>query len=296
MRVFPLVLVVALPLSSFAQKRETIELQRDVSILQDNVRTLQRSLDEKIASLSTLVQQAIDNINKSNTSVAVLDNSLKEQIRAQLVAPVANLSAKMDQMSNDFQGVKASVEDLNEKMKRLDAKLADIKALVEVTRQPVAPAPGQPGGPPSGGPPQGLSAQATFDNAMRDKSSGNLDLALNEFGEFLKYFGNTELAPDAQFRVGEIYYQKSDFDNALKAFDLVLEKYPENSKTPDAIYMKGMTLLRTGQKTAAGREFQNVIQKYPASEAAPRARDQLKALGLRGAAPAPAAKKARKKK
>jgi tol-pal system protein YbgF len=262
------------------------------------VRTLQRSLDEKVAALTVLIQQTLDNVGKSNTSVAVLESSLKEQIKTQLLTPVANLSAKVDQIGTDVQGLRGAVDDLNASMRKMDAKLTDIKALVEVTRAPATAPPGTPGATaPAGGPPQGISAQETYANAYRDKTSGNLDLALNEFNEFLKYFGTTELAPNAQFQVGDIYYQKADYENALQAFDMVLEKYPDNNKTPDAMYMKGMSLLRGGQRTAAGKEFQELIKRYPSSEVAGKAKDQLKALGLRSAAPASTkkSKKARRR-
>jgi tol-pal system protein YbgF len=304
MKVLAIVILVTLllPLGVFAQKKETIELQRDVAILSDNVRTLQSSLDQKVAALTVLIQQTLDSVGKNSSSMSALDASLREQIKQQVLAPVANLSARMDQIGSDVQGLRGAVDDLNNSLKRLDAKLADIKALVEVTRAPAtAPPPGtdpnaQPQ--PGGSAPPGISAQETYANAYRDKTSGNLDLALSEFNEFLKHFDKTELAPNAQFQVGDIYYSKGDYQNALAAFDLVLEKYPDNNKTPDALYMKGMTLLRSGQRTAAGKEFQELVRRFPSSDVAGKAKDQLKALGLRAAAPpAPAkAKKAAAKK
>ena len=116
---------------------------------------------------------------------------------------------------------------------------------------------------------------------MGDRSSGNLDLSLNGFEEYLKYFGQTELAPNAQFYIGQIYYDKADFPNAIKGFDMVLERFPENSKTPDAMYMKGMALLKSTQRNEAAKEFLSVIQKFPNAEVAAKARQQRRALGLR---------------
>ena len=66
------------------------------------------------------------------------------------------------------------------------------------------------------------------------------------FQEYLRYYNNTELAPNAQFYIGQIHYDKTDFAPAVQAFDTVLEKYPENNKTADATYMKGMALLKSG--------------------------------------------------
>ena len=127
---------------------------------------------------------------------------------------------------------------------------------------------------------------------MKDRTGGNFDLALQGFEEYLKYFANTELAPNAQFYIGQIYYDKNDFPSAIRAFDTVLEKFPENNKTPDAMYMKGMALLKSTQRNAAAQEFLTLIQKYPNADVTPKARQQRKALGLSvPSAAAPAAAK-----
>ena len=118
-------------------------------------------------------------------------------------------------------------------------------------------------------------------NAFRDYRGQKYDLALQEFGDYLKYFSKTDLAPNAQYYIGDIYYRKGDYENALQAFDAVLEHYSANSKTPDAHFMKGMSLRKMEKRDAAAREFRDVIAKYPDSEdVAASAKEQLKLMGL----------------
>ena len=108
-----------------------------------------------------------------------------------------------------------------------------------------------------------MQAGATYTNAFRDYMGDKYDLAMQEFSDYLKYFPKTDLAPNAQFYIADIYYRKGDYDNALPAFDAVLEQYSDNSKTPDAHFMKGMSLLKMGKRDAAAREFRDVYAKYP---------------------------------
>ena len=68
--------VLVLPMVSAASK-EIVELQRDVALLQEQVRSLQSSQDQKIASLQTMVQQTLDTVNRLNTSLALLGNSIQ---------------------------------------------------------------------------------------------------------------------------------------------------------------------------------------------------------------------------
>jgi tol-pal system protein YbgF len=125
-----------------------------------------------------------------------------------------------------------------------------------------------------------VPAETLYSNALRDKSGGKPELALQQFRDYLTFYGSTELAPEAQFQIAEIYYSQGDLDSALQEYDALLEKFPENSKTADALYMKGQTLVKTGKRTAGAAEFREVIRRFPRSDMATKARAQLKAMGL----------------
>jgi len=288
-----------------------MELQRDVSMLQDQVRTLQSALDQKVASILTLTQQTLDSVNRTNTAVAVMENRFNDAMKQQqqsLNGPVANVGQKLDQMSEDFRAVRESVLDMNTRMGKLDAKIADLENLINTVRAPAAPPPATgtvpqgdansyaaPGAAPIGtaggaasGPPQGLQAGALYTNAYGDKIAGKYDIALQEFTDYLKYFGNTDLAPTAQYYVADIYYRKADYGNALTAFDAVLERFQDNARTPDAHLMKGMCLVKLGRNDSAAREFRDVYARYSTSnpDIAAKARAQLRDMGLTVGTPA----------
>src|SRR5271165_7361091 len=76
----------------FAASKEQMEMQRDIAQLQDQVRTLQSSVDKNMATLQTLVQQALDVANRSNTSVNVLNSSVTQTLERELkqsLTPIA---------------------------------------------------------------------------------------------------------------------------------------------------------------------------------------------------------------
>ncbi|MCS6952714.1 MAG: tetratricopeptide repeat protein [Bryobacterales bacterium] len=260
-----------------AQRKEYVELQREIALLGEQIRGLKSAMDEQFNRLNLLVQQAVDAAARTNTAVASLDNDLRQSLREQeanVGRPVTAIGTKVDQLAGEFQALRESVAELNRRMGRLELQIVDISTAVRTLQAPPAPPPG------AGGPPPGLSAESLYQNALRDKNGGNLELALKEFTDYLQYFGNTELAPNAQFYIGEIYYLRGEMDQAIRAFDLVLEKYPDNNKTPDAHYMKGMALLKVGRRNQARDEFYNLIERFPNHELAAKAKAQLKALGL----------------
>jgi tol-pal system protein YbgF len=276
---------------AFGASKEIMELQRDMAMLQDQVRTLKSTQDEKFAAMLALVQQTLESVNRTNVALGVMENKFNETMKQQQIsvtAPVANVGQKLDQMAEDFRAVRESVLDMNTRMGKLDAKMADLQNLINTMQRPaVAPPGAQPNSGDFGsatqapsGPPAGMQAGATYTNAYRDYKGGKYDLAMQEFTDYLKYFGKTDLAPNVQFYIGDIYYRKGDYENALQGFDAVLEQFSENSKTPDAHFMKGMSLRKMEKRDAAAREFREVYTKYPDSEVAAPAKEQLKLMGL----------------
>jgi tol-pal system protein YbgF len=296
--------LIASPTLAFAASKEIEELQRDVAQLQQQVRDLQRSQDEKFAALQVLVQQAVDNASKANTAVAVIQSGFQQNIRdteSKVVAPVVGLASRMDQVSNDLRTVEQAVSDMTGLMSKLQAQLTDVGNAVKVMQAPSPAPPGQttPGGGAAAPEMPAISATDLYSNARRDLSGGKLDLALHEFSDYLTWYGNTDLAPNAQFYIANIHSSQGDYDNAVKEFDMVLEKYPDNNKTPDALYNKGLALTKMGRRTDGAQEYLELIRRFPSNDLAKRACDQRKSMGLgcgaRAATPAKGAAKRTKK-
>ena len=126
-----------------------------------------------------------------------------------------------------------------------------------------------------------------YNAARQDYVSGKYDLAVQEFNDYLKYYGNTSYAPNAQFYIAMIHFAQGNYEAAVKEFDMVLEKYPDNNKTADALLYKGRALVKMpGHKTEGANEFMEVIRRYPKSDQAVQACTERKALGLNCGAPA----------
>jgi TolA-binding protein len=281
--------VLALPVASAASK-EIVELQRDVALLQEQVRTLQSSQDQKIASLQTLMQQTLDTVNRLSTSLALLGNNIEANANKTTPA-VAGLNGRLDQVAQSFNDLRDNVQDVSARIGKLDAAIADLKNTVNLAAHPAPPPAGAnvnpeapqgaaQGGAPASGPPAGMSAEQSYSNAYRDYKGGQLDLALQEFQDYLHYFPTTQFAPNAQFYIGDILYRKENYDKAVAAFDAVNEKYQDNLKTSEAHYMKGLALIKMGRRDAAAKEFRVVIARSSDSELVARSKKQLQDLGL----------------
>jgi TolA-binding protein len=304
---FVLPVLLLLPASAAAANKEMVELQRDVAQLQDQMRLLQQSFDARIAQLQLLNQQALEAANKSNASIAELSRAIQSEnanVGRQVAQPVAALGARVDTLGQDMTGLQSTVANQTETLGRIQQQLVDLKNLLSTMQAPAAPPPAAgavstalPGAPPGAQPgaqpgaPPPISSAQLYQNAKRDMDGGNAELALNEFQDYLNYYRSTDLAPNAQFNIGQIHYSQKKLDVAVKDFDQVLEAFPVNPKTPDAHYMKGRALIQLGQRNEAAKEFKAVLAQFPTSPIAPNCRESLKMLGLSPAAPATASRK-----
>lgn len=258
--------------------KEIIQLQTQVQTLSDQLARMQQTMDERMGVLKNLVEQSTDSVNKM--SVAVNDLQRKSQSEA------SDTNSRLEQVSGQIQSLHDTVDELK-------ARLAKItKQLDEMQQGGQNLAAGQPGmnSMPGGAPAAAAANPANsapppdtlYNNALRDYNSGKYDLSSQEFGDYLKYYSNTDRAGDAQFYMADIEYRQGNFDAAVKDYDKMLEQYPGGPKAPSAQLKKGYALLELGQKEAGVRELNSLIARFPRSAEAAQARDRLRRLGVPG--------------
>ena len=275
---------------AFAVNKDLVQMQRD---LEDKINAVQIDLDSKLSNINGVLSAMQADTRRTADQVASLQETIGNNV-AKSLTPVAGLGTKVDSMGDDVRSLKDALADLSARLERMDAKMTDLKNQLQVIQSPPAapqaappggssallpssPIPGQAIG--QAGPPMGMSADKSYNDAATDLQTGKTDLAYNEFQQYLNYYPNTELAANAQYYIGEINYNRSNFPAAVKAFDAVLEHYPNNPKTSDAHLMKAYALLKSNQKSRAVQEFRVLVTKYPNSDNSRRALQQLRALG-----------------
>jgi tol-pal system protein YbgF len=259
----------------FAVNKDLVQMQRD---LEDKINSLQNDMDSKLSALTGMLTAIQNDTRRTADQVATLQDAVTNGV-AKSLAPVSGLNNRVESMGDDVRSLKDALADLSSRLERMDAKITDLKNQMQIIQNPPS-APGAPGSPtPTQAPPPGMSADRSYTDAVRDLQTGKADLAYNEFQQYLTYFPNTELAANAQYYLGEISYNRGDYNGAIQAFDAVLERYPENPKTPDAHLMKAMALLKANQRNRAVQEFRVLVENYPHTDDARKALQQLRSLG-----------------
>lgn len=88
-------------------------------------------------------------------------------------------------------------------------------------------------------------------------------LAQQTFDTFLKKFPGDKRAPEAQFWLGESFFQRQAYDQAAAAFLDLSTKHGSHGKAPDALLRLGQSLAALNQKEMACATLAEVGRKYP---------------------------------
>lgn len=263
-------LLVGAALPAAAQKREIIQLQRDMELLRESHRELQRSVDEKHAVLKTLLEQSLDAVSRLHTTLGGLQKSVQDV--------QANTGARMDTLAIQVQALADNLEEVKVRMGRLAQEVTETKGVMQSLDAKVAggaTAP-PPGGASSAPPP---SPDVLYSSALRDFTGGKYDLARQQFADYLRYFPETDLAGNAQFYLGEIHYRQRQYREAIAEYDRAIDNYPRGNKRAAARLKKGFALAELGQRASAIRELREVVRRHPGTEEERNARARLRELG-----------------
>lgn len=275
--VSPLMLALFLPISivpAYGASKDIIELQTEVTALQQQMTQMKQSFDERMGVMRNLLEQNTDAANKVSAAINGLQASITKQ--------QTDRAGQVDQISGQIQALNDTMDELKVRLAKLSKQFEDMEAAQQSMAQQQTQAQQQ----------QQAIAQAPapdvlYNNALRDYNGANNDLAAQEFSDYIKFYPNTDLAGNAYFYLAEIQYKAGQYQQAIANYDLVLQNFPSGNKAAGAQLKKGFALIEMGKQDEGIQELKHVIQRYPRTNEATQARDRLRKLG---ASPAPKAR------
>ncbi len=275
-------LVVALSASGaqpvFGVSKEIIQMMQQLDTLQQMMQNMQKTLDTQTAVLRTLMEQANDNVNSVKASMADLRKTTEQNL--------ASTSARFDSITGQIEALTESLEETKARLAKLSDQLAQTQNIIQTLHTPSPPgAASTDAGPPGGNASPRANvpdADTLYKSGLSYYNGGQYPLAIQAFEEYLKYYGDSDLASNSQFYAGDCYYNQGNYTQAIEEYNKVLERYPKGNKLPAAQLKKGYALLALAQTQAGARELRSLIRRYPNSHESELARQRLRKLPSSG--------------
>jgi tol-pal system protein YbgF len=114
-----------------------------------------------------------------------------------------------------------------------------------------------------------------YDRVMEEFKHRDYEAALAGFRLFLELHGQTSLAANAQYWVGECQYRMGRYKEALKAFYNVVSYHPLSPKLAASTLKIGQTYTRLKDYEKARMMYERVVDQYPDSPEAEVARKAI---------------------
>ena len=124
--------------------------------------------------------------------------------------------------------------------------------------------------------------QAAYDAAFQSLRDLRYADASRGFQDFLRQYGDSALAGNAQYWLGESYYVTRNYDIALSAFETLLSRYPDSVKRGDGLLKIGFTHYELKQYEQARAALEQVQREFPDSTFARLAESRLRSMRLEG--------------
>jgi tol-pal system protein YbgF len=260
-------------LTACAPQAELVKTKSEMSGLREDTKTTNARVQE--------LQKRLD----------ALDANVRGTGDVQRV--MADYGAKTDQLTTDIQILQGKLEENNFRIQEFAQKLDDksfkiselsarvdelearIKTLATGTSGPAGTVPDKD----KKSAPKAVEPSEAYRQAMNDYNSGNFDLALAGFQNYLAQFPETSQADKAQYWVGECYYAKKDFPKAIDAFSKVVKTYPKSDKVAGARLKIGYSYLNEKNTAKAKESLNKVVKEHPGTKEAQLAKEKLRKIG-----------------
>jgi TolA-binding protein len=283
------VLLAAVPAQ--AQRRELQQMAADLRILQEQTQLLQNALNTLTEALKAVNGRIDDQAGVTRKGFA--DSKLQA-----------------DSMGSDIRVVRERVDDTNVRITSLSQEVEALREAVSAipvmttappvdpaatgtpTGEPADPAAAPPGttpAPPVSGAPAAVPAPVTppptagsptrlYDMAWADYTAGSYDLAIEGFTSYVRSFPKSEFADNAQYYIGQSYFQRGRWPEAVDALNRVISTYPRSDVIGNAYYQRGLSYERMNQPERSRADYEYVLKTAADSDAGRLAKQRLDAL------------------
>jgi tol-pal system protein YbgF len=109
-------------------------------------------------------------------------------------------------------------------------------------------------------------------------AAGNHAYAVTGFRHFVARYPDHDFADNAQYWLGESYYDQKDYKSAAAEFKRVVDRYPRGNKVADALLKLGYCHAALGRDDEARAVLRQVVERYPKTAPARLAGERLAVL------------------
>jgi tol-pal system protein YbgF len=169
-----------------------------------------------------------------------------------------DLYTKVESAVNSLESLNALVHELQSKISLLNQTIKDFKPDLDNKVNSI------------------VLPSSVYQSAYSDYVSGKYELAYSGFQSFIEKYPNAELAPQAQFYLGECFYSRKMWSNAIKEYEKVEGVYSKSNLVASAQLKIALCYENLGMKQEALKVFSLIVDNFPKSPEFLTAKEKIK--------------------
>lgn len=255
------------------QNRELGKLNQDLHQVKETISSRVEGLDqtrredemelrEQYAGLTAQLQSLREASKMHAGRLEEMDYLLTQKLKGFEDNQLKN-QERMDRLATDTAAVQKRIDSIERYLNVEDAK----------TQKPVTP-------------PASTAAvaakpesdEALYLEAKKAFDSGNFEASRQGFARLMATYPQSRYANNAQFWIGESYYQEKWYEKAILEYQKVIENYPSGNKVPAALLKQGLAFLNIGETNNARLVLKELVAKHPGTNEAGIAKQKLESL------------------
>ncbi|MBU5635955.1 tol-pal system protein YbgF [Geomonas sp. Red69] len=262
-----------------ASQSDLESVRRDNDEIKNRLFTLDRGLNEVRGEVKEGVEKSLAGYRQSLEALQA-DMAGYQKEMASIRKGGADLQATLESARVDMQLLTGKVddvrilaqkpaddiallkEDLNKRLAALEARMTKLEKGIEEQQAKAAAALKSP--------------EQLYQQGQDALKAGQGAKAREFFASFLVQYPKHSLAANAQYWIGESYYQEKNYEQAVLEFQEVIKNYPDKEKAPAAMLKQGMAFRELGDSKSAAYILKKLVDEHPKSEEAKIARDKFK--------------------
>ncbi|HEX8107628.1 MAG TPA: tetratricopeptide repeat protein [Kofleriaceae bacterium] len=221
-------------------KSEGDAMRKDITLVQSRLDTKEKALDEQIAQLHQVLEDATKLLKRNSADIGADVESLRGEVRTAngLVTAINNSIADLKQAFDTYR------KGNDARLDALEQRVAQIE---------------------SGKPTASSSPEELWKLGTEAFKAARYNDAIDIFKRLAQTYPTHDKASEAVYFRGQAYSNLKDWDHAIGVYQQLYDKYPDSQLADDGLYFAAVAAQQLKNCTEARTYLDLVKKKYPKS-------------------------------
>jgi tol-pal system protein YbgF len=272
---YSLLLVAMTGLAGCATQSSLDVVRSDV----DAVKTRLFSVEKDLGGVRTESKQGIGSIEKEYKSDVSEVRKLSADIQASMdsiKADIQALNGKTDDLAiatrKPADDLARYREDADKRIIALEERVVKLQTAVDDLNKKVGDLSTLPKKE------EAVTPESVYSKGLDAFKAGDMPASRDIFTKFLDQYPQHDLAANAQYWIGETFYNEKGYEPAILAYQEVIKRYPTKDKVPAAMLKQAMSFKAIKDTKSAKYVLKKLVEGFPKSDEAKNAKEVLREI------------------